>query len=344
MKLKNDVYFFPTDMTQRPSTFNAILSHWFDGIRLGRGRSIFSRFEEDSDMGQSSQPSDVRIIPIKVQSHDDGKDTKCQMKNKDMPIILDDDVQEIIDITGDSSVSDSAKTRISFSARSSSADERTAVESKVVDKKKTQSPIKLDDEDPTASIHQSGFSKFNSKCSPQKSNVKCPSQPSEEDIQEVILVDGFHSAVTEHSSEKPKLDSVSLQTKGNHPSQNSANKNNNGNLVSSMATHRSSIFNNQTSVKFEELEFDVETLEDMPSPSWPVYEMLTVKLTQENRRINYVTGDGNCFFRALSKILYGCEKYHKAVRQLVIDIIATNKSKFAQFIDGDVQVSFILNV
>ncbi|CAG5130415.1 unnamed protein product [Candidula unifasciata] len=77
----------------------------------------------------------------------------------------------------------------------------------------------------------------------------------------------------------------------------------------------------------------VEELKDSPPPDHPVYEELKTILALENRKIHFITGDGNCFFRALSKILYGCETYHAAVRSLIVDIIATNKSKFAQFVD-----------
>ncbi|GFR58126.1 OTU domain-containing protein 1 [Elysia marginata] len=75
-----------------------------------------------------------------------------------------------------------------------------------------------------------------------------------------------------------------------------------------------------------------------PAPSYPVYGELKEKLSQENRKIDYIRGDGNCFFRALSKQLYGTENYHKAIRSLTVDIMATNRSFFQQFIDGgDVQ-------
>lgn len=84
----------------------------------------------------------------------------------------------------------------------------------------------------------------------------------------------------------------------------------------------------------------VEELKDSPPPDHPAYEELRTILASENRKIHYITGDGNCFFRGLSKLLYGCEVYHPAVRKLIIDVIATNKNKFAQFVDeNDVQVS-----
>ncbi|XP_005093661.1 OVARIAN TUMOR DOMAIN-containing deubiquitinating enzyme 6 [Aplysia californica] len=72
-----------------------------------------------------------------------------------------------------------------------------------------------------------------------------------------------------------------------------------------------------------------------PAPSYPVYDILKDKLAQENRQIDYIRGDGNCFFRALSKQLYGSERFHKTIRSLIVDVIATNKDKFAQFVDGE---------
>ncbi|CAL1526569.1 unnamed protein product [Lymnaea stagnalis] len=76
-----------------------------------------------------------------------------------------------------------------------------------------------------------------------------------------------------------------------------------------------------------------------PAPSYPIYSVLKELLAKENRQVDYIRGDGNCFFRAISKIMYGNDAFHKAVRTLIVDIIATNKLKFAQFVDGeDVQV------
>ena len=76
-----------------------------------------------------------------------------------------------------------------------------------------------------------------------------------------------------------------------------------------------------------------------PTPSYPIYAELKKQLAMENRKIDYIRGDGNCFFRTVSKQLYGTEKYHKALRSLTVDIVATNRSVFVQFIDGgDLQV------
>lgn len=83
-----------------------------------------------------------------------------------------------------------------------------------------------------------------------------------------------------------------------------------------------------------------EEVEVIGAPDYPVYMALKKKLTKECRQIDYIRGDGNCFFRAVSKQLYGSERYHKTIRNLIVDLIATNKNSFAQFVDGeDVQVS-----
>ncbi|ESO90624.1 hypothetical protein LOTGIDRAFT_163820 [Lottia gigantea] len=46
-------------------------------------------------------------------------------------------------------------------------------------------------------------------------------------------------------------------------------------------------------------------------------------------------GDGNCFFRALSKEVYGLEEFHAEVRQAVMDVIEKYPKKFEQFLDDD---------
>jgi len=49
-----------------------------------------------------------------------------------------------------------------------------------------------------------------------------------------------------------------------------------------------------------------------------------------------VKGDGNCFYRCLSKHIYGSEDKHKDIRQKVTDHIEQNMSKFRWYIDGPV--------
>ena len=80
---------------------------------------------------------------------------------------------------------------------------------------------------------------------------------------------------------------------------------------------------------------DPQEREVNDTPSYPIYAVLKEKLAKENRQIDYIRGDGNCFFRALSKQLYRSEQYHQTLRSYIVDLVATNKSKFAQFVDGE---------
>lgn len=77
-------------------------------------------------------------------------------------------------------------------------------------------------------------------------------------------------------------------------------------------------------------------------PRCSVYNELKERLIQEDRKIDHIEGDGNCLFRAISKCLHGTEKYYKTLRSVLVTLIETNKSKFAQFVDNeDVEVSLL---
>ncbi|CAG5125883.1 unnamed protein product [Candidula unifasciata] len=80
---------------------------------------------------------------------------------------------------------------------------------------------------------------------------------------------------------------------------------------------------------------EFEQDEVVSPPHCQVYHDLKIKLAHEDRKIDYIEGDGNCLFRALSKGIYGSEKYHKAMRMFIVNLIGTNKSKFAQFVDDE---------
>ncbi|KAL8624550.1 hypothetical protein ACOMHN_005851 [Nucella lapillus] len=69
------------------------------------------------------------------------------------------------------------------------------------------------------------------------------------------------------------------------------------------------------------------------APSYPIYDYLMPKLTAQDRQIDYIRGDGNCFFRAISKDVYGSEEYHAECRQAVCDLIQDNADHFRQYID-----------
>lgn len=48
-----------------------------------------------------------------------------------------------------------------------------------------------------------------------------------------------------------------------------------------------------------------------------------------------ITGDGNCFFRAISYLLYGGEFRHESIRKSVVEHITSNWSDYGDFIVGD---------
>ena len=77
------------------------------------------------------------------------------------------------------------------------------------------------------------------------------------------------------------------------------------------------------------------TLSDItPPPSYPVYDYLTPVLSGVGRQVDYVLGDGNCFFRCLLRELHGTEGLHAEFRQSVCDLIDQHPGVFAQYIDG----------
>ncbi|XP_067679680.1 uncharacterized protein [Haliotis asinina] len=75
-----------------------------------------------------------------------------------------------------------------------------------------------------------------------------------------------------------------------------------------------------------------------PTPSYPVYRYLKSKLSSDGRQIDYIRGDGNCFFRALSKDIYDSEEFHEDVRQAVVDLVEKFPREFEQFLDAGTQM------
>ena len=73
-----------------------------------------------------------------------------------------------------------------------------------------------------------------------------------------------------------------------------------------------------------------------PCPSYPAYETIRTILDKEHRCVDYIQGDGNCFFRSLSKVIYGSESCHSELRQAVVDLLEKFPREFEQFIDGSV--------
>ena len=46
-----------------------------------------------------------------------------------------------------------------------------------------------------------------------------------------------------------------------------------------------------------------------PSPSSPAFQLSSL-LAQQNKSLDVIIGDGNCYFRAVSKELFGDERHH----------------------------------
>ncbi|PVD27018.1 hypothetical protein C0Q70_12168 [Pomacea canaliculata] len=68
-------------------------------------------------------------------------------------------------------------------------------------------------------------------------------------------------------------------------------------------------------------------------PSYTVYKYLKATLASLERQVDYIRGDGNCFFRALSKEIYGSENFHAEWREAVVDVIECYPRIFGQYID-----------
>ena len=52
------------------------------------------------------------------------------------------------------------------------------------------------------------------------------------------------------------------------------------------------------------------------------------KLAKYQRFIDVIIGDGNCFFRTISKELFGTEKFHPGLRQILVAFVIHNPSLF----------------
>lgn len=61
-----------------------------------------------------------------------------------------------------------------------------------------------------------------------------------------------------------------------------------------------------------------------PPPNSNEYESVIPCLQQQNRTIDCTIGDGNCFFRSVSKELFGTQCYHLEVRKLICEFEEQN--------------------
>ena len=58
-----------------------------------------------------------------------------------------------------------------------------------------------------------------------------------------------------------------------------------------------------------------------------------------------VSGDGNWLFRALSRVLYGTEKYHVQIITNIWDYIITHKARFSEFMEEGIHIDdYIFNM
>lgn len=65
------------------------------------------------------------------------------------------------------------------------------------------------------------------------------------------------------------------------------------------------------------------------------YIQLERILAKIERRIDFISGDGNCFFRALSKEISGVEKHHVSYRNKIVDLIETKPLHYIKFLDDN---------
>ena len=75
-------------------------------------------------------------------------------------------------------------------------------------------------------------------------------------------------------------------------------------------------------------------------PLTPEYVATLEELRQAERNLDYIAGDGNCLYRAISKIVFGEQKYHSQVRTLLTDFVEENSSLFTNHFLGESSVAY----
>lgn len=65
----------------------------------------------------------------------------------------------------------------------------------------------------------------------------------------------------------------------------------------------------------------------LSSPHSPSFER-AIELATVGRTLDIIIGDGNCFFRALSKELFGDQQFHHNLRQIIVNFIYQNSLLF----------------
>lgn len=99
---------------------------------------------------------------------------------------------------------------------------------------------------------------------------------------------------------------------------------------SSKAAHSSLNEPSQRVLRSHTKEFE-KTIND--TSSYEVYDYLKALLLSTDRQIDAIRGDGNCFFRALSKAVYGAQGFYDEIRQGVVDVMEKHPKRFEQFAD-----------
>ena len=65
----------------------------------------------------------------------------------------------------------------------------------------------------------------------------------------------------------------------------------------------------------------------LSSPGSPSFER-SLELASSGRTLDLIVGDGNCFFRALSKELLGDQQFHQNLRHIIVNFILNNSLMF----------------
>ena len=63
-------------------------------------------------------------------------------------------------------------------------------------------------------------------------------------------------------------------------------------------------------------------------------EMLYSRLERRGLRAVETEGDGNCFFRAVSRMVYGTDKYYSTVRDRAVEWMEENENDVRDFLVG----------
>ena len=87
-------------------------------------------------------------------------------------------------------------------------------------------------------------------------------------------------------------------------------------------------------------ENSAKNLHIMQPPLTPEYVATLDELKQAERNLDYITGDGNCLYRAISKSLFGKQKYHPQVRTLLADFVEWNSCLFKNHFIGETNTAY----